>query len=336
MSTTISDVAEAARVSPATVSRVLNGNTGVAAELRARVDAAVESLGYRPNGLARGLRRQATMVLGVVISDVTNPFFTSMVRGFEDVAQAAGYSVVLANSDEDLEKEHRYLEVAVAEQMAGVALCPTSSARTDVSVLATYGTPVVTVDRELNGAEVDNVSIDNHLAARRVTEHLIGQGRAHIAFISGPTTTTTGERRLAGYRAAMRSAGLSPSVKRADFRVDGGYRAAGELLDASPETDGMLVSNNLMAVGALRALQERGLALPDDIAFASFDGVIWAQILHPTLTVMEQPTYEIGRRAAELLLERIAHPRAPVQKVVLPAVLRIGQSSTGSSTGVSL
>lgn len=331
MSTTISDVAEAARVSPATVSRVLNGNTGVASELQARVHAAVESLGYRPNGVARGLRRQATMVLGVVISDVTNPFFTSMVRGFEDVAQAAGYSVVLANSDEDLEKERRYLEVAVAEQMAGVALCPTSSGRTDVSLLARYGTPVVTVDRELNGGGVDNVSIDNHLAARLVTEHLIGQGRAHIAFISGPTTTTTGERRLAGYRAAIRAAGLSTMVKRSDFRVDGGYRAAGELLDARPETDGMLVSNNLMAVGALRALQERGLALPDDIAFASFDGVMWAQILNPTLTVMEQPTYEIGRRAAELLLERIAHPRAPVQKVVLPAVLRIGQSSTGVS-----
>ena len=330
MSTTISDVAAAAGVSPATVSRVLNGNTGVAAELQGRVRTAVENLGYRPNGLARGLRRQATMVLGVVISDVTNPFFTSMVRGFEDVAQAAGYSVVLANSDEDLEKERRYLEVAVAEQMAGVALCPTSSGRTDVSVLAMYGTPVVTVDRELKGAAVDNVSIDNHLAARRATEHLIGQGCAHIAFISGPTTTTTGERRLAGYRAALRSAGLSASVKRADFRVDGGYRAASELLDARP-TDGMLVSNNLMAVGALRALQERGVALPDDIAFASFDGVIWAQILHPTLTVMEQPTYEIGRRAAELLLARIADPGAPVQKVVLPAVLRIGQSSTSVS-----
>ena len=331
MSTTISDVAEAAGVSPATVSRVLNGNTGVAADLQERVRSAVEDLGYRPNGVARGLRRRATMVLGVVISDITNPFFTSMVRGFEDVAQAAGYSVVLANSDEDIEKERRYLEVAVAEQMAGVALCPTSSARTDVSVLAKYGTPVVTVDRELKGGGVDSVSIDNHLAARRATEHLIEQGCGQIAFVSGPTTTTTGERRLAGYRAALRAAGLTADVKRADFRVDGGYRAASELLDATPATDGMLVSNNLMAVGALQALQERGVELPDDLAFASFDGVIWSGILHPTLTVMEQPTYEIGQRAAELLLARITDPGVPVERVVLPAELKIGESSAGVS-----
>lgn len=331
MSTTIRDVAAVAGVSPATVSRVLNGKVVVAPELSERVRAAVDSLGYRPNGLARGLRRRATMVVGVVISDVTNPFFTSMVRGFEDVAQAAGYSVVLANSDEDLEKERCYLEVAVAEQMAGVALCPTSSTRTDVSVLDSYGIPVVTVDRELRGGRVDSVSIDNNAAARQATEHLITQGCRHIAFISGPTTASTGERRLAGYRAALRSAKLTAAVRRADFRVEGGYRAAQELLDAAPETDGMLVSNNLMAVGALQALQERGVALPDDLAFASFDGVIWAQILHPTLTVMEQPTYQIGRRAAELLLARIAEPDTPVQRVVLPAELRVGQSSAGVS-----
>ncbi len=331
MTATIRDVAAAAGVSPATVSRVLNGKVRVADELHRRVDEAVQSLGYRPNGLARSLRTRATMVLGAVISDVTNPFFTSMVRGFEDVAQEAGYSVVLANSDEDVDKERRYLEVSAAEQMAGVLLCPASSVRTDVSVLARHGMPMVLVDRKLKGGHLDSVSIDNHSAAREATQHLIEQGCRHVAFISGPTTTTTGERRAAGFRAALKAAGLGATVIRSDSRVEGGYRAALELLDATPSIDGLLVGNNLMAVGALQALQDRGVRLPEDVAFASFDGVIWSGILHPTLTVVEQPTYEIGRRAAGLLLGRIADPGIRVREVVLPAELRIGQTSAGHS-----
>ncbi|NUR09170.1 MAG: LacI family DNA-binding transcriptional regulator [Nocardioidaceae bacterium] len=329
MATTIRDVADAARVSPATVSRVLNGRD-VAADLAARVHDAVTRLGYRPNSLARNLRKQATMVLGVVISDVTNPFFTSMVRGVEDLAQAHEYSVVLANSDEDLAKEQRYLEVAAAEHMAGVVLSPASSRRTDVSVLADHRIPVVTVDRLLRGVDVDSVVIDNHHAAREATEHLAAQGCRRIAFVSGPSTTTTGERRLAGYRAALKHAGLRDDpdlVVRADFRVDGGHRATLELLDGPARPDAVLVSNNLMALGALQALHERRVRLPDDLCFASFDGVAWAGALRPTLTVVEQPTYDIGRTAAELLLARIAERSRATQQVVLPSQLVVGESS---------
>lgn len=331
MAVTIRDVAATAGVSQATVSRVLNGRVEVAESLRARVEAAVAQLGYRPNGLARSLRTQATMVLGVVIGDVTNPFFTAMVRGVEDVAQAAGYSVVLANADEDLTKERRYLEVAAAEQMAGVILSPTSSRRTDVSLLTRHGIPLVTVDRRLHQPDVDSVSIDNHRAARAATEHLIAQGCRRIAFVSGPAVTTTGQHRLAGYRAALKSAGLpnDPSlVKRANFRVEGGYEATLELLASQPWPDALLAGNNLMALGALQALQESGVDLPGDIAFAIFDGIGWARTLRPTLTAVEQPTYLIGRRAAELLLARIAGDRGPAQHVVLPAELKIGESSS--------
>jgi LacI family transcriptional regulator len=328
---TIRDVAAAAQVSPATVSRVLNGQIQVADELRVRVEVAVAQLGYRPNGLARSLRMQATMVLGVVIADVTNPFFTAMVRGIEDTAQAAGYSVVLANADEDLAKERCYLEVAAAEQMAGVVLSPASSRRTDVSLLARHGIPLVTVDRQLSDPDIDSVSINNHLAARQVTEHLADQGCRRIAFVSGPSVTSTGQRRLAGYRTALKARGLDSGddlVKQADFRVEGGYEATLDLLSARRRPDGLLVSNNLMALGALQALQEKGVDIPGDIAFASFDGISWARTLRPTLTVVEQPTYEIGRRAAALLLARIRGEKGPAQKVVLPAELKIGESST--------
>ena len=331
MTVTIRDVAAAAEVSPATVSRVLNGKVEVAAELRRRVETAVAQLGYRPNGLARSLRMRATSVLGVVIADVTNPFFTAMVRGIEDVAQAAGYSVVLANSDEDLAKERRYLEVAVAEQMAGVVLAPASSRATDVSLLQQHRIPVVTVDRQLAGLEIDSVTINNQLAARQVTEHLIAQGCRRIAFVSGPSVTSTAQRRLAGYRAALRAAGLPSSddlVKRADFRVEGGYAATVELLRSAERPDGLLVSNNLMALGSLQALQEEGVEIPGEIAFASFDGISWARTLRPTLTVIEQPTYEIGKRAAELLLARVAGDQGTAHKVVLPADLRVGETSS--------
>lgn len=330
MAATIRDVAQAAGVSPATVSRVFNGKVEVATELRDRVMSAVKELNYRPNGLARSLRTRATMVLGVVISDVTNPFFTAMVRGVEDAAQAAGYSVVLANSDEDVDKERQYLQVAAADQMAGVVLSPASSKRTDIEVLEQYGIPLVTIDRQVSGAEVDTVIIDNHAAAREATAHLAAQGCRHIAFISGPAVTTTGQRRRAGYRAALEDAGLEVDkdlIKRSDFRVEGGYRSAVELLDGSTKPDGLLVSNNLMALGALQALRERGVRMPDDLAFASFDGFGWEGILQPSLTIVEQPTYEIGRRAAELLLARLADRDRPVEKVVLPAELKIGESS---------
>jgi LacI family transcriptional regulator len=327
---TIRDVAAAAGVSPATVSRVLNGKVEVAQHLRDRVTTAVARLGYRPNGLARSLRTQATQVLGVVISDITNPFFTAVVRGVEDAAQAAGYSVILANSDEDLAKERQYLEVAAAEQFAGVVLSPASSQRTDISLLDQYGIPVVTVDRRLRLNSVDSVLINNYGAAKVATSHLAEQGCRRIALISGPTSTTTGERRLAGFRAALKQAGLrgDPSlVKRADFRVEGGYTAAMELLSSPRPPDGLLVSNNLMSIGALQAIGELGLHLPEDLAFAAFDGIGMARALRPTLTVVEQPTYEIGTCAAELLLQRVRGDQEEHRSVVLPAHLKVSNSS---------
>ena len=226
----MSDVAAVARVSPATVSRVLNGKQDVAADLRHRVLAAVTELGYRRNGPARSLRTRAAMVLGLIISDITNPFFTAVVRGAEDQAQLAGFSVVLANADEDLAKEARYLEVAAAEQMAGVLLSPASARRTSIGALLERGIPVVTIDRRLMAVPVGSVTVDNHLAARKAAQHLIDQGCRRVAIVAGPVQTTTGASRLAGYRAALRAAGRAadPSlVAYADFRTEGGYAATG-------------------------------------------------------------------------------------------------------------
>jgi LacI family transcriptional regulator len=328
--TTIRDVAAVAGVSPATVSRVLNGKQEVAADLRCRVLGAVTELGYRRNGPARSLRTRAAMVLGLIISDITNPFFTAVVRGAEDQAQPAGYSVVLANADEDLAKEARYLEVAAAEQMAGVLLSPASPQQTSIDVLLQRGIPVATIDRRLTAAPVDSITVNNHHAAREATHHLLGQGCRRVGLVAGPVKTTTGASRLAGYRAALRAARrtLDPAlISYADFRAEGGYAATKQLLRQRRPPDGLLFSNNLMTVGGLQAIAEAGLAIPEDIAVVGFDDDIWATALRPPLTVVAQPTYEIGQTAVKLLLDRIDGDKARARHVVLRAQLIVRASS---------
>jgi LacI family transcriptional regulator len=322
--TTIRDVASAAGVSPATVSRVLNLKEDVNADMRRRVLAAVTELGYRRNGPARSLRTRAAMVLGLIISDITNPFFTALVRGVEDRAQLAGYSVVLANADEDVGKEAHYLEVAAAEQMAGVLLSPASSKMTSIDVLMERGIPVVTIDRRLPSAAVDSVTVNNRQAALEAAQHLIRQGCRRVGFVAGPVQTTTGSGRLAGYRAALRAAGRThdPALTAyADFRTEGGYAATRQLLRLPEPPDGLLIANNLMTVGGMQAIAEAGLAVPDEIAVVGFDDVNWATALRPPLSVVTQPTYEIGQVAAEMLLRRIGGEDFAPRRVVLKATL---------------
>lgn len=326
---TIRDVAALAQVSPATVSRVLNDDDRVAGELRTRVRDAVAQLGYRPNGQARSLRTKATKVLGLIISDIQNPFFTALVRGVEDAASKHDYSVVLANADENLTKERRYLEVTAAERMAGVILSPASTSKTDVSLLLDRGIPVVAIDRYLRRDKVDTVTVNNRSATREAVAHLVEAGCRRIGIITGRPDISSAADRLAGYRVALRDAGLEFDhnlVSSGNFRTDGGAQAARTLLSLDSRPDALFVANNLMMVGVLEALNQAGLSFPDDLLLAGFDEMGWAGVV-PPLTLVEQPTYEIGRQAAELLLRRIANPDLPITRVVLPAVLRVRHSS---------
>jgi LacI family transcriptional regulator len=326
---TIRDVAALAEVSPATVSRVLNGDQRVARDLHDRVIKAAETLGYRPNSQARSLRTQATKVLGLIISDIQNPFFTALVRGVEDAASERDYSVVLANADEDLAKERRYLEVTAAERMAGVILSPASTKDTRLDVLIDLGIPVVVIDRRIRSADVDSVTVNNQKAAKDAVAHLIAAGCRRIGVISGPAEISTASDRLAGYRAALRAAGLPVDpdlVARADFRIEGGRLATRALLDLPKPPDGLFVTNNLMMVGALEALAETGVSFPEDIVLAGFDEMSWAGFA-PPLTLVEQPTYEIGKLATQMLLRRIGGDTVAAEHVVLDATLRVRASS---------
>lgn len=327
--TTIYDVASRAGVSAATVSRVLNQRGTVAPDLADRVRAAVDELGYRPNGVARNLRRRATTVWGLIISDIGNPFFTAIVRGVEDAAREAGYSLVLCNSDDSLDKERSYIQIALDEQMAGVIISPASEAESDLAPLLDRGVPVVCVDRRLGRNDVDTVLGDNVRGARMAIEHLVDSGCRRIACITGPTRTTTAAERLEGYRQAVAAAGVDTDpglAVVANFKEDGGYQGAEKLLRLDPRPDGLFVANNLMTVGALEALVDHGVSIPDELLVVGFDDIPWARLTRPRLTTVHQPTYEMGREAGRLLTARMTGDTALAKTPTEP--LRLDRPKT--------
>lgn len=299
----LTDVARAAGVSVATVSRALNNNPRVDPELAERVHRAVTELGYRRNGVARNLRRRHTQVWALIVTDVTNPFYTAVARGVEDVASAAGYSVLLGNSDELPEKEARYLSVAEEERVAGVIIAP-RDVRTDVSRLLETGIGVVAVDRRLP-APVDTVLAASVPGAVRATEHLVEAGWRRPACVSGPSDAETAERRVAGYRQAVAEQGLPALIERVPFHVEDGRAATGRLLDADEPPDAFFVANSVLALGVLTEIQARGLHLGHDIGLITFDDAPWATLMSPPISVVAQPAYEIGAEAARILSARL-------------------------------
>lgn len=327
---TIAEVARHAGVSQATVSRVINGNATVAAELQARVRRAVQELGYQPDRAARRLRSNASQVLGLIVSDIQNPYFTAVVRGVEDAAYAQGMAVLLCNSDGDPDKQASYIQVLRAERAAGLIVAPTSIRDGPMLIeVRANGTPVVLLDRQIEGAAFDSVVVDNVHGAEMATTHLLALGRRRVALIAGALDTTTGRDRLRGYLQALEARGVRSDpqlIKEGDFKYDAGYTLTRALLEQSPRPDALFVANNLMTLGALKALREAGVRVPDDIALVGFDDFPWASELQPPLTTVAQPTYELGRTAAQQLFERLREPDAPARTHVLQTRLVVRAS----------
>jgi DNA-binding LacI/PurR family transcriptional regulator len=324
VSPTSHDVAKKAGVSVATVSRVLNDSPLVTEAARRKVLRAVKALNYQPNRAAQRLRAGRSYIIGLIISDIQNPFFTSVVRGIEDVAYQHGYSLVLCNSDEDPEKEKLYVNVMRLEEVAGVILASASEADPQVDDLITYKIPVVAIDRQMGERQVDSVLAANTEGAHRAVSHLIELGHQCIGFIGLPLTLTPGKERYEGYRRALRDHQvpvLEDWVRIADAKQQGGHDSARALLKDQPGITAFFVSNNLMTLGALDAIREQGLKIPDDISIIGFDDMPWASLLQPPLTVIAQPTYDLGRCAAELLLGRLEDPHKPVVHTRLATTL---------------
>jgi DNA-binding LacI/PurR family transcriptional regulator len=319
-------VAELARVSTATVSRVLNGAENVRPEHKRLVLEAIERVGYRPNRIARNLRRQQAETIGVLIPDIENPHFSESVRVFEDAAFRAGYRLILCNTDETLEKQRAYVKVLADERVLGAIIAPAEQGAASLSPLIELGIPLVIYDRQLADAIADTVRCDNMAATRQATEHLIFLGHKRIAFVGGRTDVETGAERLAGYADAMRVAGLTP------FSVNGGFRAelaeheVASLLQLDKVPTALVVANNLMVVGTLRAIRRAGLSIPDDVAIVAIDDPPWAELIDPPLTVVAQPVRKMAETAIALLLERIENGRSEPVTAVMPLELRIRES----------
>ena len=327
----IKDVAESAGVSTATVSRVLNNLPTVDPKLAERVRFAARTLDYRANGVARSLRLQRTDVWALIISDISNPFFTAVARGVEDVAQESGFSVILCNTDEDAAKEARYLGVAQTGQVAGVIISPNLFG-SDITRLRAVGTPVVAIDRALRDP-VDSVMVRSGDGARDATLHLFQQGWERPACVTGPPGTDTAEQRVAGYREAFRILGMRAApalVRHADFRAEGARAAVASLLDSRLPPDAFFIANAPMALGALEEFAARQLVPGRDVGLIAFDDAPWAPFVNPPMSVVVQPDYEMGVRAGRILVERLGEPGVPPQpqRINLSTSLVVRRSST--------
>jgi LacI family transcriptional regulator len=292
-------------VSASSVSRFLRGER---VRNAAVIQQAIDELRFRPSPLARSLKSGITHLIALVVPDVSNPFFAEVVKGSEAVSRRAGYNILLVNTDESVEREHELL-AALSGRVDGIILAPATERAEAVADLRGTGAPIVFLDRELHGNEdFDCVLVDNAGGARLAAEHLIALGHKRIGLISGPIDTTPGRGRHEGFVDALEQAEieLPPSyVQIADFREQGGYQAALRLLAAEPPPSAIFAANNLMAIGALRALATVGVATPDELSFVGFDDLKLAELLKPSLTVVSRPTEEQGALAMRLLLDRL-------------------------------
>jgi LacI family transcriptional regulator len=324
------DVAHRARVSVATVSHVLNGTRPVAPSTQERVLAAIDELGYERNMLARGLKMKRTHTLGLLVSDIQNPFFTAVVRGVEDTALARGYHLFLCNTAEDPQREDDYVRELRKKQVDGLLVASSAPRLEPAHEIRHLDLPVVFLDREVTGVEGDTIRVDNRKGMRLATEHLVGLGHTRVGMVSGPLDKTSGFERYQGLKEALSDLGAELDdalVRYGGFKLAGGREAAGELLEVSRPPTALVVANNLMTLGALLAIRERGWRIPEDLSVVGFDDMEWAALMNPPLTTIAQPAYEMGQRAVKMLFERMDDNRAQERIFLEPRC--IVRESTG-------
>ena len=334
----IHQVARRARVSTATVSRVIDDHGGVSQELTNRVRAAIRALDYHPNRAARNLRRLVAQTVGVIVSDIQNPFFTSVISGIQNVLDEARYTLLLCNSDEDPKRERIHVSTLRAEGVAGIILASTGADTDMYRQLLKAGMPLVAIDRVPAHLQMDLVTVTNAKGASQAVSHLASLGHERIGLITGPCEISTSSERLDGYEQAILSMGLrlAPElIQLSNFRQTGGYTSMQTLLDLPSPPTAVLAANNLMTLGVLQAIHERNLQIPEQIAVVGFDDMAWATSLQPPLTAIAQPTYELGATAAKLLLDRRHKPDQPYRHVVLETQLMVRASCGGKLASVS-
>ena len=325
----IYDVAKRAGVSVSTVSVVVNETAYVSRALTARVRDAIEQLNYRPNLLARSLAKQQSRMIGMIVPDIANPFWPEVVRGAEDKAHQAGYTLLLSNGDDDPKKEALYLNVFVANRIDGIliAKAPGGWNPALLTQIRAAKIPVTLMVRAAKPRAFDEIVLDDRDAAYEAVTHLLRLGYQRIAIVNGLPTVSSSQHRLAGYKKALKDWGRAPAPSltcHGDFRVESGYRAGLDLLKHKP--DAVFITNYLMAVGFMRALRQYQLRCPENVAIVTCDDHPWLDSFSPGLTTVNFPKYELGRESCRVLLDRLAHPERPPQSVELKSALSIRDS----------
>jgi LacI family transcriptional regulator len=327
---TIRDVASTAGVSLSTVSRVLHRHPAVNRDIQARVLNAIEQLEYQPNRSAQRLRSKMSSVIGLIISDIENPFFTSIVRGVEDVAYGQQMTVVLCNTDEDPAKQERYIEVMEEEGVAGLIIAPAHGDSIEsLQRLRDLGIPIVLLDRDIGDDKSDVVCVDNAAGAYSATQHLIATNRKRIALVNGDTEIKTFADRFEGYRKALIDANIKVNknyVVEVPPKIERSLQATLDLLQMKPRPDAIFAGNNLITIGVLKAIKQLKLKIPEEIALVGFDDMPWSSELCPPITSVAQPTYELGQEAARLLLRRLRNNDGFHQTITLRTRLIVRES----------
>jgi LacI family transcriptional regulator len=326
---TVLDVAKRAGVSPMTVSRVVNGSGPVSPKLRARVEKALKETGYVPNSVARNLRTKRTDTIGLVMPDITNPFFTHVVRGMEVTAREAGLLLLLTNTDQRPDEEARVVSMLLQRQVDGLLAIPAGSCADTARLCQDAGVPLVIVDRrpETPGS-IDVVRADAEGGAYQLGKLLAGLGHANVAVITGPAYVPTAVDRAAGFAKAVEEEGLpAPIVVHGDFSLASGHDMTQDLMQLDPRPTAIFAANNFLAIGAQHAIEEMELNVPEDVALVGLDDLPTEMVTFPFLTVAAQPAEEMGRRAVELLVRRIKEPEGEPEEILLPTELTVRRSS---------
>lgn len=317
----------------ATVSYVINaGPRPVSEATRARVLRAIRQLDYRPSEIARSLRLQRTRTIGLILPDTANPFFAAVAKGVEDAGFAAGYSVLLGHSGYDVSRERAYAEVMISKQVDGVIYIQATTDAATAQSLLQHRIPTVAVDREVVDVEIDCVVADNFGGSKAAAEHLIRLGHRRIACIVRSTALSNARERQRGYQTALAEAGLEPNpsyLRLGGAGYDDGRKAMVQLLELDPPPTAVLAFQDILAVGAIRAIVDAGLRVPGDVSVVGFDDIPPSGFMRPALTTVAMPKWEMGQRAAEVLLGRIAgaEPSAGARRIVLPTVLMVREST---------
>jgi LacI family transcriptional regulator len=321
---TIRDVAAHAKVSVSTVSHVLNGTRYVEPETEDRVRAAIEALGYRPNSVARSLRRRRTGTIGLLVPDNSNPFFAEVARAIEDAGFTEGYNLILCNSDGSASKEAAYVDVLLSKQMDGLLLISSGNRPDPLQSILRARVPVVVVDRRLDDLPVDQVLVDNEEGGYQAGRYLVQLGHRRIGCITGPSSLSPSADRIVGFRRALGEAGIAlppEAIVRGDFQYAGGEAATYELLKRRLGLTAIFVLNDVMAIGAINVLSRAGLRVPDDVSVIGFDDIPQTRAMMPSITTIAQPIAELGKVSISLLLDQIKKGPKPPTRIVLPTTL---------------